>query len=432
MTRIARIFLPTFLLAGLAGLAAPAAAQTQTRMSGVVKDHEGKPLRDVKVRMEAILKDDPAEEAEESAKKAPKGVTVETSSKKDGRYFFGMMRPGSYKLAVEAPGELVVIHMTGKAVDTRQNKAIVWEVDQDLTLDLLPPINVGSGHQIDLDLVLGPPSMTPEAKQQAAVQEAQDAYSRGVAKVKAGDAAGALQELEPLLEGSPDHPGTNYLVSFARNQLGRHEAALSAVDKVLDVEPGFSGAHVLRGRILQGLGRDQEAENEFEKEVDLTTDPNIRMEAMVALAILYEKTGRIEKAIETLEKASEDEPQKDVLLKLSSLYAGQGNAEKAAQVLERAAEEAGGLDDAGTVDLAVARLNEQRYDDAEKLASRVAKKADALKSHRSIAHSVLARCSLNKGKLDEGANHLEQALELDSSTPLAKENREILNALRKK
>lgn len=434
MTRIARLGFVGLLFAVFAS---PAIAQSPTRMSGVVRDHEGNPVEDAKIRMEAILrKDDASEPSEEEKKdpnkKGPEGVTIETKTKKNGGYFFGIMRPGTYKLGVEAPGELVVIRLKGKAVNAFENKAVVWEVDQEVSLEALPPFQVASGHQIELDVVVGPPSMTAEARREAAIREAQDAYARGLGKIKSGDAAGALADLEPLLAESPDHPGTNYLVAFARNQVGRYEAALEAVDKTLAEEPGFSGAHVLRGRILQGLGRDAEAEKEFETEIEQTFDASVRTESMVALAILHEKAGRVDKAIEILEKASEDDPRQDVLLKLSSLHAGKGDTQKAAAVLERAAAETGGLDDAGTVDLAVARLNEDRYDEAQKLAARIAKKAEASKPHRAIAHSVLARCLLNQGKLDEGATHLEKALELETETPLAKENREILSALRKK
>lgn len=407
----ARLLASSFLVCAFTSVAL---AQSQGRMSGKVIDHEGNPVSDAVVRL--VPQDE-------------NGTEVEAKTKKKGNYLIGMIRPGSYKLAVEAPGGLVILRLTGNAVDLTSNKKQLWEVDTEITADHLPPINVGYMNQIVLDVTVGPASLTPEAKAAAAAREMQDSYASGLGKVKAGDHAGALADLEPLLAETPDHAGTNYLVAYAKTQLGRFDEALPLVDHALAIDPAFVGAHVLRGRILMGLGRNDEAEQELNAEIETATDPGVKLEALVALASLYERTNRLPEAVAKLEAASTADPRRELLLSLSDLYARTGDREKAAATLERA-EKAGGMDDVAWLNLAIGSINDKKYDQAEQLASRLLEKGST-DSNLSVAHSILARCDLNRGKMDEGKTHLKKALELDPKSPLAAENRDILAALGK-
>jgi tetratricopeptide (TPR) repeat protein len=389
-------------------------AQNQARMSGVVTDHEGNPVKDAVVKLQP--KDD-------------KGTSVDATSKKKGNYLIGMIRPGAYNLLVDAPGGLVVLRLKGRATDPLENDKVLWEVDQEFAPDQLPPINVGYMNQIHLDVVVGPMSLTAAAKAEAEAKKLEDLYASGLAKIRSGNYEEGLALLEKPLEGTPDHAGTNYLAAFALTQLGRYETALPRIDKCLSVDPSFSGAHVLRGRILKGLGRDDEAEREFRSELDGSFDAAVKMEAAIGLAILYEDTNRLADAIATLEAASEFDSRREVLLKLSDLYSQSGDREKAYATLERAEKE-GGMDDVALLNLAIGYINDRNYSDAERLANRLVEKGSDPKN-LSLAHSILARCDLNRGKLDDGAQHLRTALALDPDSSLAAENREILAALGK-
>lgn len=402
-----------FVVALLLTLApAVAFAQNQARMSGIVTDPEGNPV------MGAVIKLQPS---------GDKGTFVDATTKKKGNYLIGMIRPGSYKLSVDAPGDWVILRIQGKAIDLADAKKQLWETDTEITEDKIPPINVAYLNQIELNITVGPPSMTVEAKAKAAADAMQSSYASGLAKVKSGDYEGALADLEPLLAETPDHAGTNYLVAYARAGLRKYEEALPAVDQALASDPTFVGAHALRGRVLKGLDRNEEAEKEFRTEIDTATDPGIRLEALVGLALLYEKTGRLPEAIEALEKASETDPSRDLLLSLADLYGRAGNREKVESTLMRA-EKAGGMDDVAWLNLAIGYINDKNYEQAERLATRLIEKGST-NPNVSIAHSVIARCELNQGKLDSGAAHLKKALEIDPSSPLAEENREILSAL---
>jgi tetratricopeptide (TPR) repeat protein len=389
-------------------------AQNQARMSGVVTDHEGKGVKDAVVRLAPTSED---------------GTAIQAKSKKNGAYLIGLIRPGSYKLEVVAPNGLVVLGIEGRAIDLANNKNVLWEVDTEITEDKIPPINVGYMNQIELNITVGPPSMTAEARAKAAADEMQSSYASGLEKVKSGDYLGALADLEPLLAETPEHAGTNYLVAYAKFHVDRHAEALPLVDRALAADPGFVGAHVLRGRILGALGRTEEAEKEFQAEIAGSTDAGVKTEALVALAMLYERTDRLPDAIGTLEKAAETDPRREILLGLSDLYMKAGDRAKAEATLERA-EQAGGMDDVAWLNLAIGYINEKNYDQAERLASRLVEKG-ASNANLSMAHSVLARCDLSRGKLDDGAAHLRKALELDPKSPLAEENREILSALKR-
>lgn len=393
---------------------AVALAQNQARMSGVVTDHEGKPVAGAVVRLEPT--DD-------------KGTRVEATTKKKGNYLIGMIRPGAYKLSVDAPGDWVILRIQGHAIDLADNKKQLWETDTEITEDKIPPVNIGYLNQIELNITVGPPSMTVEAKAKAEADAMQSAYASGLEKVKSGDFQGGLADLEPLLAETPGHAGTNYLVAYAKAGLGDYESALPLVDRALSSDPAFVGAHALRGRVLKGMGRNDEAEKEFRTEIDTATDPGVRLEALVGLALLYEKTGRLPEAIEALEKASENDPSRDLLLSLADLYARAGDREKVESTLVRA-ENAGGMDDVAWLNLAIGYINDKNYEQAERLANRLIEKGST-NPNLSMAHSVIARCELNQGKLDSGASHLRKALELDPNSPLASENQEILSALKR-
>jgi tetratricopeptide (TPR) repeat protein len=391
-----------------------AMAQSDGRMSGTVTDPDGKPVKDVVIRLE------PRDE---------NGVNVDTKTKKKGTYLIGLIRPGGYNLVLEAPNNWVLLRLEGRAVDVTGGRRTLWEVNTEVTADNLPPLNVGPFNQIELNMVVGPPEMTAEARHQAAVEAAQDAYTQGSSKIESGDYAGGLALLLPLLEESPDHVGLNYLVAFAENRLGENDSALDHLERALAVEPGFPGGNVLLGTILRDLGRTDDAEDALRKEIEAASDRKIQMQAYIALAVLYEKTDRVPEAIATLEAASAVDPQREILLELANLYSRTGDRAKAEKALERA-EAAGGMDDVALLNLAIGHINDKNYDEAERVASKLVEKGST-NANLSMAHSVLARCDLNRGKLDEGAEHLRKSLELDPESPLAAENKEILAALKR-
>jgi tetratricopeptide (TPR) repeat protein len=401
-------------LMAVASFPAAVMAQSEARMTGAVLDHAGAAVPKANVRLEPT--DD-------------RGVAVESKTKKDGRFLIGMIRPGGYRLVVAASGDQVLLHIKGRVVDGT-DKRVLWETDRDVSADSQPTISVGALNQITVDLVVGPTSLTPESKQ-ATSQAAQSAYAEGANLIRAGDFAGGLAKLEPLLAEAADQVGVIYLVAFAKHQLGRDKEALADLDKVIAKQPDYSGAHVLRGKILQDEGRNDDAEAEFRRELAGSTDKSVRMESWIALAVLFEKSNRLPRAIETLEQAVNEEPRRELLLALADFYAKSGDREKAAATLERADKEAGGMDDVAMLNLAISYINDKNYDQAERLALRIVEK-DSTNQNKSLGHSVLARCDLSRNNISGGIEHLEKALALDPKSSLAEENREILGALKKK
>jgi tetratricopeptide (TPR) repeat protein len=388
-------------------------AQSQSKLAGTVKDAGGNPVPNVRVRLQPTDAD---------------GAAVETKSKKDGKYLIGLVRPGQYKLAVE-PGEgKALIHLKGKAIDGTDKQHVLWELDQDVSD--MPTFKVGSLNQISLDLTVGTPSASAAA-QSIPQAESRAAYDDAMQKIHSGDYSGALAKLEPLLAADPDHVQLNYLVAFADHEVGKNTEALTLIDKVIAKDPTYSGAQVLRGKVLQALDKNADAEAAFRKELEQSTNKTVRLESWAALAVVLDKTGQRAAAIETLEKAVAESPTRELYMALSDFYAKAGEREKAAATLERAEKEAGGMDDNAMLNLAISYINDKKYDDAEKLAQRVAGK-DSTNESKSLAHSILARCELSRGRTQQGVEHLEKALALDPKSSLAAENKEILAALKKK
>jgi tetratricopeptide (TPR) repeat protein len=389
-------------------------AQSQSKMAGTVKDADGNPAPNVRVRLQAT-------DAE--------GAAVETKSKKDGKYLIGMVRPGQYTLDVVSDNGKVLIHLKGKAVDGTDRQHVFWELDQDVG-EKMPTFKVGSVNQISLDLTVGStkPSVAAASMSQA---ESRAAYDDAMQKIGSGDFNGALAKLEPLLAAEPDHVQLNYLVAFADHGIGKHDEALTLIDKVIAKDPNYSGAQVLRGKILQAQDKNADAEAAFRLELEHSTNKTVRLESWAALAVVLDKTGQKAAAIETLEKAVAEQPTRELYLALSDFYAKAGNREKAAATLERAEKEAGGMDDGALLNLAISYINDKKYDDAEKLARRVVDK-ESTDPNKSLAHSILARCELSRGRTQPGIEHLEKALALDPNSSLTAENKEILAALKKK
>jgi len=396
-----------------------ALAQTQSKLSGTVVDSSGGPAANVRVRLQPT---------------GSEGVAVEAKTRKDGKYLIGMVRAGRYRLEVDAGADRGLVHIKGKALDaSSSDKHAVWELDQDVSPKNPPAINVGSAgsiNQITLDLTVGTPSAS-DAGQSLSQAESRAAYDDAMQKIRSGDYTGALVKLEPLLAAEPDHVQLNYLVAFANHEVGKNNEALTLIDKVIAKDPTYSGAQVLRGKVLQALDKNTDAEAAFRKELEQSTNKTVRLESWVALAVVLDKTAQRAAAIETLEKAIAEQPTRELYMALSDFYAKAGEREKAAATLERAEKEAGGMDDNAMLNLAISYINDKKYDDAEKLAQRVADK-DSTNENKSLAHSILARCELSRGRTQQGAEHLEKALALDPKSSLAAENKEILAALKKK
>src|SRR5262245_14767746 len=341
----------------LASASSLALAQSQSKLSGTVVDAGGAPVANVKIRLQPT---------------DAQGAAVEAKSKKDGRYLIGMVRAGKYKLEVDAGADKTLIHLKGKAIDGT-DKHQLWELDQDISPANPPAINVGTINQISLDLTVGSQSTTAAA-QSMSQTESRAAYDDAMQKIQAGDYNGGLAKLEPLLAAEPDHLQLNYLAAFSKHELGKNDEALPMIDKVIAKDPNYSGAHVLRGKILLAQEKNSDAEAEFRQELEHSTNKNVRLESWGALALVLDKAGNRTGAIETLEKAVAEQPTRELYLALADFYSKSGQREKAAATLEQAEKSTGGMDDGAMLNLAISYINDKKYDDAEKLAQRVAGK----------------------------------------------------------
>ena len=401
---------------GLAASLSPSAAQNQAKLSGTVTAPDGSPVAGVTVRLEST---------------DGNGATVGAETNKKGRYLIGMVRPGAYRLAVDTHRDFVALRVKGKGINPDAGRETLWEIDQDAFAGAPPEIKVGSRNQIELNLIVGPPSMTTAALKEAEAKAANDAFKRGHELVRAGDYAGALGVLVPLSEQFPNDAASWYLIGFSQERLGKWDDALLAVDRALSLAPSLGGAHLLRGRVFKSLDRADEAESELRKEIAAHADPQAVIDSWVILADILNAQGHGAEAIQALEQAAALDPKRrEVFLKLAQLYAAAGERENAASALEHA-DKLGASDDVAYLNLAIGYMNDGQLDDAKRMATRLIEKGSS-NPNLSLAHSVLARCDLGAGATAEGIRQLELALELDPNSRLAAENREMLTSLRRK
>lgn len=81
----------------------------------------------------------------------------------------------------------------------------------------------------------------------------------------AGDAAGALRDLDLALEETPpEDRGTRHLRAVALARLGRHAEALAGLERLLAEDPGDARAALDRARVLSWMGRHAQAGAAFE------------------------------------------------------------------------------------------------------------------------------------------------------------------------
>ena len=173
-----------------------------------------------------------------------------------------------------------------------------------------------------------------------------------------------------------------------------------------------------------------EAERELQAEVAAGATNAVAADAWITLAQIRKEMDHPLEAIDALEQAVAADPErKELYAEIARLYSVVGDRDKEVAALDRA-EKAGTGDDASVLNLAINYLNENQYDRAEPIARRIIERGSA-DANLAVAHSVLARCDLSRGKTADGVAHLQKAISLDSTSKLAEENRSILTAMKK-
>jgi len=412
MTRSRSLALVGLLAA--AAFLAPAAQAQQARFQGKVTDAAGQPVEGVTIHL------DPAEGS---------GNKTEVTTKKKGDFILGLVRPGNYKITIDAPGGQVITSIKAQSKESgpeARNKPPDWSVDQKIGPNAPVNLEFKDGREVTAEFVVG----APAAAAAPPSQPAGDPLAGVVQKVQGGDCAGALPDIEAARTANPQNARAHYLAAYCLERTGDHAKALQAIDQVLQVQPDFAGGSLLRGRVLRALSRTDEAEAAFKKEIDSSQYDSVRNDAWGALALLYKDAGRTDDAIAAFEKIVQLQPQKgEAYMELSALYGKKGDRAKQSEALERAKQAGASSDPAALLNVGIGHMNDGHYNDAMEVFHRVIDTPDVPAADLAMAWGLLGRCQLNANQMDDGMASLKKAIDLDPNGSMAEENKQILAAL---
>ena len=394
---------------------ATAAVAQQAKMYGTVTDESGAGAANVKVILEPI----------------EKGSRVEQAAKgKKGAYLFGIVRPGRYRLNVEAQGlALVSIKAEATGLNDYQKKESKWKLDGRVRADKPTEIQVEDGMEIICDLVVGKATEITTAGGATTVASADQAYSLLAQQVQKGDCAGALPQIEKFIADNPTHARAYYLKGYCDAVLDHDDDALVALAKSQELDPSFAGASTLAGKVYARNKRYSEAEAAFKKELDGTTVPaEIQVDALLSLGAVQRDQSKDANAIATFEKAIAVAPTRpEAYVELSALYAKAGQTDKAAAILDKA-KEVGADDPAALLNVGISYFNKKDYAHAETIFRRVTE-SKAGNSDLGMAYALLGKLQLRDGKNADAIASFKKSLELDPQGRLAAETRDVLTAL---
>ena len=398
-------------------LTTTAAMAQQAKMYGTVVDEAGVGAPNVKVILEPV----------------DKGSRVEVVAKgKKGSYLIGIIRPGRYRIRVDAPAlALVSVRAQAKLQDV-QRRSEEWKLDGRVDPNKPQEIQVEDGMEIVCDLVVGKATEITTAGGEKTVASGDQAYVMLAQQVQKGDCAGALPQIEKFTTDNPSHGRAFYLKGYCDAVLERDDDALVALTKAQELDPAFPGVNTLIGKINARNKKLAEAETAFKKELEGSAlPPEIQVDALLSLGAVQRDQEKDADAIATFEKAIAAAPSRpEAYSELSALYAKSGQTDKAAEILGRA-KSVGADDPVALLNVGISYFNKKDYAHAESMFRRVTE-SSAKNPDLAMAYGLLGKLQLRDGKNDEAIASFQKSLELDPAGRLAKETQETLKAIQPK
>lgn len=149
-----------------------------------------------------------------------------------------------------------------------------------------------------------------------------------------GDYGWALTLLKESAERLKSSPDVNYHLAMAHYMLGDEAAAKSLVEAALRQDPNFNGAADAKARLailsLDPVNPGAAAQTSLEKHLESNPKDPV---ALSRLAIIYEKAGNLDKAVETQQKAVESNPQNiRAMIALARMLGAKGDSFKAMEI----------------------------------------------------------------------------------------------------
>ncbi|MEW5806750.1 MAG: tetratricopeptide repeat protein [Acidobacteriota bacterium] len=380
-----------FLLAmSLVTISFPATA-ADAKIQGKVVDENGNGLAGVEITLQPEQHNLP---------------TLKVKSKKNGTYFFGMVKPDNYGFTAEkeeyvlSEAEIVIMDDEKKVKEKAKGMISPEKTPP-------PPIGVESDVLITLNL-----TMRPRAE---VIQElANTKISQARSLLNEGRFEEVLNITKEILSTDPDNSTAHYLQGSAYLYLKDNEKATTCLKRSLALNPDQEGAHFSLGQIYYNSGKMNESIEEFNKELQISTDnPAVKAPTYLNLGIIYRDLKDLEKAAGAFEKAIEINPKEiSAYSELATIYTLLNKPEKAEEVVSKI-QEIGSQNPDIYFNLGVSYYNRKNY---PKAAEEFQKVID-IKPDYALAYKLLASSMLNMGENEKAILHLKKYLELALDAP---------------
>ena len=232
-----------------------------------------------------------------------------------------------------------------------------------------------------------------------------------------GDAGGAAEILEAVVDARPNHVGALSLLGLTELERRRERRALEIFDRVLAMRPDLGDAQIGRGQTCLALELDAEAIDSFRAAIEHAGgEREILALAYRGLGIAYRRRGELDKAIRELRKAVAESPRDaQALAALGEALAAHPDVsnDEAKKYLGRALEQDAPPPAAHLASAQIA-LVEERLDDAELHFLRAADDAEDAGRTSTLAAALAGagRVAMLRGELDVANERLLRALEL--------------------
>jgi tetratricopeptide (TPR) repeat protein len=426
-----------FLLTAVAALAAGAtdAAAQVAKMTGVVVDDEGNPLKGVKVYVKDV---------------ATNNVVRPAVTTTKGRFTYTSLPPAKYVLWPELEGYVtarLVVTLTGAKGDKSvQHYFFDAKQEFDKAIRVNATGDIGTLVRNEFEF-----TMTTPDKHTAVTNKLYAEY-RGTEEGEGGEAekappAAAPAEKTNLDKGMDQIANANYAAAIpfltlaadevkdAKDQIevqyqlgkasvevGNMDAAETHLKKVQEMDPTRPGTSFYLARIYNEKGMKQEALAEMEREAALSPDSEAVLQN---LATLYIETAQQARAIETLESLIEMNPESfEAYQSLARIHKDAGDRKKEAEVYQRM----GDKDPSGQslYNLGNLAFNQDDREKAKFYYERVIEK----NPKHAMAHYQLAYTLIGLGDISGAVSHLETFAKLSPKDPKAAEAIETAKALK--
>ena len=292
-----------------------AAAQGQRgTLQGQVKDQEGKPLRDVQVRIEGL-----------NSK-----IRYELKTDKGGRYFhIGVDPYVTYRIVVTKEG-----YWTEDSVGVRASRSQSGGINN-FTMEpgRSTPAEMS---QAERDTLVQELKQAEELKQK--VKAIDESHKLGLRMVDEGRYEDAEKAFRRVVELQPTLSPTWANLGHVYTKLKQSSNAVAAYQRAIVLDPGNATLYQDLGHVYSDMGESEKAREMYRKGAQLTgdQDPKEAAQSQYFIAVDHLNSGRNSEAMEVLRKTLAADPEHgDAHYYLGVLLLQENRMEEALDHLEK-------------------------------------------------------------------------------------------------